>query len=165
MRQLARSLVLLGLLAAMLGCDPAPPSATGNARDDVMSATESSKDFGSYVVHFNAINTDKLTAEVARQYGIVRSKTGALLTVNLHRKNADGTTTPITGTVTASAANLNGQFKTMTLRELREADAIYYLGELQITDGEALTYTVEAIPTGGTEPLTVKFMKTFYVDE
>ena len=33
-----------------------------------------SKDFGDYIVHFNAISTDQLSSEIARTYNIVRSK-------------------------------------------------------------------------------------------
>jgi hypothetical protein len=160
-----RSFALLVLLGAVFGCEPAANRGVGNAGEAALSGIESSKDFGNYVLHFNAINTDKLTADVAREYDIVRSKSRALLIVNVHEKNDDGTATAVTGKVTASAANLNGQFKTMTLRELPVEDAIYYLGELPITDGEALTYTVEAIPAGETEPLVVRFKKQFFVDD
>jgi hypothetical protein len=160
-----RSFALLVLLGATFGCEPTANRSAGNSRDSVLSATESSRDFGEYVVYFNAINTDQLTADIARQYDIVRSKSRALLNVNIHRKNDNGSTSAVTGKVTASAANLNGQFKTMTLQEIRAEDAIYYIGELPITDGEALTYTVEAIPEGETAPLVVRFKKQFFVDE
>lgn len=160
-----RSFALLVLIGAVVGCEPAANRGVGSARDEVLSATENTKDFGDYELHFNAINTDQLTADIARQYDIVRSKGRALLNVNIRRKNADSTTSSVTGKVTASAANLNGQFKTMTLREIRAEDAIYYIGELPITDGEALTYTIEAIPEGATQPLVVRFKKQFFVDE
>jgi hypothetical protein len=106
-----RSFALLVLIGAIFGCDPAADRGVAGARDEVLSATENSKDFGDYELHFNAINTDQLTADIARQYDIVRSKGRALLNVNIRRKNPDATTSAVTGKVTASAANLNGQFK------------------------------------------------------
>jgi len=35
---------------------------------------ENSQDFGDYVVHFNALNTNHLPPTVTREYGIKRSK-------------------------------------------------------------------------------------------
>lgn len=159
-----RSFALLVLIGAAFGCDSGPNRAVVGARDQVLSATENTKDFGNYEVHVNALNTDRLTADVARQYDIVRSKERAALIVNIRRKNPDTTTSAVPAKVTASAANLNGQFKTMTLREIRVEDSIYYIGELPITDGEALTYTIEAIPEGEAEPLVVRYKQQFFVD-
>lgn len=160
-----RSFALLVLFALTSGCEQAANRGGGNGGESALPATESTRDFGEYVVYFNAINTDQLTEEIARRHDIIRSKSRALLNVSIHRKNDGGTPAAVTGAVTASAANLNAQFKTMTLRELREENAIYYVGELPITDGEALTFTVEAIPTGESEPLVVRFKKQFFVDE
>ncbi|MCG8325283.1 MAG: DUF4426 domain-containing protein, partial [Thiotrichales bacterium] len=40
---------------------------------------ENRKDFGEFVVHVNALTTDQLPAEVARQNKISRSKSKAML--------------------------------------------------------------------------------------
>lgn len=154
----------LGLLIAsvwLAACSPADGVATTNTVEGVLPATESTKDFGDYVLYFNALNTDTLKPEVASEYGIVRSKSRAMLSVSIHRKP----NTAVTGTVTASAVNLNGQLKNMTLREVREGEAIYYIGELAITDSEVLIYTIEAKPTDDPTPLTLRFQKQFFVDE
>ena len=130
-----------------------------------MPATESTKDFGEYVLFFNALNTDQLSPDIAREYGIVRSKSRALLNVSIHRKLDGGRTEAVTGAVSASAINLNGQLMTMTLREIREDTAIYYVGELAITDGEVLIYTIDATPSNDPSRFTVRFKKQFFVEE
>ena len=71
----------------------------------------------------------------------------------------------MTGAVSASAINLNGQLMTMTLREIREDTAIYYIGELAITDGEVLIYTIDATPSNDPSRFTVRFKKQFFVEE
>lgn len=152
--------------AALLGCGPpAPEVDVTNTIEGVLPATESSRDFGDYVVYFNALLTEQLTPDIARQYEIVRSKSRALLNVSIRRKEADGTTTSVTGAVTASAINLNGQLKPMTLREIREEQAIYYIGELAITDAEILIYTIDVTPSNEPSRFTVRFKKQFFVDE
>jgi hypothetical protein len=158
----------LGLIIAsawVAACGPAEQVDVTNTVEDVLPATESSKDFGDYVVYFNALNTDQLKPEVAREYGIVRSKSRAMLSVSIHRKGPNGQNTAVTGAVAASAVNLSGQLKTMTLREVREEEAIYYIGELAISDTEVLIYTIDVTPSNDPSRFTVRFKKQFFVEE
>jgi len=160
-----RLLASLVLAAGVAACEPATIVDAASTEEGVLPATEGHKDFGEYVVYFNALNTDQLSPDIAREYGIVRSKSRALLNVSIHRKRDNGQTEAVTGAVSASAINLNGQLKTMTLREIREEAAIYYIGELAITDGEILIYTVDATPSNEPSRFTVRFKKQFFVEE
>lgn len=160
-----RALASLVASTWLLGCEPAMNVDATNTQQDVLPATESQRDFGDYVVYFNALTTDQLTPDIASQYGIVRSQRRALLNVSVHRKLEGGATEAVAGTVSASATNLNGQLKNMTLREIREEAAIYYVGELGVTDGEVLIYTVEAMPTGGARPLQLRFTRQFFANQ
>ncbi len=165
MAQGLRSLALAATAAWLFGCKPAAQVDITNTQEDVLPATESHRDFGDYVVYFNALNTDQLTPEIAREYEIVRSKSRALLNVSIHKKEANGQTMAVTGAVAASAINLTGQLKQMTLREIREGDAIYYIGELPITNGEVLIYTVDVTPGNESSRFTVRFKKQFFIDQ
>jgi hypothetical protein len=160
-----RLLASLVLAAGMAACEPTSLGDAESTEEGVLPATESSKDFGEYVLYFNAVLTDQLTQDIAGEYGIVRSKSRALLNVSIHRKGDNGQTEAVTGAVSASAINLNGQLKTMTLREIREESAIYYIGELAITDGEILIYTIDATPSNEPSRFTVRFKKQFFVEE
>jgi hypothetical protein len=160
-----RTLACVAAAIGLAACEPTPSLDFTSTQDGVLPATEGSKDFGEYVLYFNALNTDTLTPEIAREYSIVRSKSRALLNVSIHHKLADGRTEAVTGAVTASAINLNGQLKTMTLREIREETAIYYIGELAITDGEVLIYTIDATPSNDPSRFTVRFKKQFFVEQ
>jgi hypothetical protein len=127
-------LACLVLAAGIAACEPTTNVDPTSTQDAVLPATESSKDFGEYVLYFNALLTDQLSPDIASEYGIVRSKSRALLNVSVHRKLDNGLSEAVTGAVSASAINLNGQLKTMALREVREETAIYYIGELAVTD-------------------------------
>jgi len=146
-------------------CEPESAVNPGSSQEDVLPATQNMKDFGEYVLYFNALNTDQLTPEIAREYGIVRSKSRALLNVSIHRKLANGQTEAVTGAVSASAVNLTGQLENMTLREIREDQAIYYVGELAVTNSEVLIFTIDATPSNDPSRFTVRFKKQFFVDE
>jgi hypothetical protein len=159
-----RTLACLILAAGLAACEPNDPN-VATTLEGVLPATESTKDFGEYVLFFNALNTDQLSQDIAREYGIVRSKSRALLNVSIHRKLDGGRTEAVTGAVSASAINLNGQLMTMTLREIREDTAIYYIGELAVTDGEVLIYTIDVTPASDPSRFTVRFKKQFFVAE
>ena len=126
--------------------------------------TETMQDFGDYTLHFNAMTTDRLTAEVAQRHGIVRSSNRAMLNVSIVKKQEGAIGIPVRGTVEVSAANLTGQLKPVSLREITEAEAIYYIGESSVADGETLVYTIDATPVDETTPMSVRYMKQFFVN-
>jgi len=161
-----------GFCAALLtcvglaGCDQPSPATGGGAGGEieVLSATESSRDFGDYEVHFNALTTDQLTPEIAGEYDIVRSRNRALLNVSILRKREGGGTTPVAGAVAASAVNLTGQLKNLLVREIREGDAIYYIAETPVTNGESLIFSLDVTPQNEASRFSVRFQKQFFVD-
>ena len=123
----------------------------------------SSRDFGDYVLHFTAIPTNSLTPEIAGNYGITRSANRVLLNVSILKKTEGALDVPVAGKVSASAVNLNGQAKNLSVREIREGEAIYYVGDVAISGEEALVFSVEAQPTdAGGAPLSVRFQRQFY---
>ena len=122
------TLATLSLISCIYGCGgagdaPTVPKAQHAAASDV--------DIGNHVVHFSAQSTDHLPPEVARTYGIVRSKNRAMLNVSVIQKE---TTTSVTADVTVRTVNLAGQLKNVTMRKIQEQEAIYYIGETGIAN-------------------------------
>jgi hypothetical protein len=156
----ALSAAALFLVAA---CDqPAPPSAS--TREPALRATESSRDFGDYVVHFNAISTDQLTPEIARQYSIVRSSNRGMLNVSIIRKAQNTIGTPVPGSIFASAVNLTGQQRELAFREIREEEAVYYIAEFSVANEETLIFTIDVTPMNEPSRFSVRYMKQFYTN-
>ncbi len=125
---------------------------------------EQSQDFGDYVVHFNALNTNLLSPKVAKEYGITRSNQRAMLNVAVQRKKLGTTVQPINAQVTASATNLAGQTKELRMREIKEPYAIYYISEFPISNEETLNFDLSIEPQGSDiEPLSVRFRQQFFV--
>ena len=126
---------------------------------------DTQKDFGDLEVHYNAIRTDQLTPEVARAYGIERSaepraaERGACCA-----KTPDGATTPVDGTVTASAHNLNGQLKSLAMRRVQEGTAVYFIGEVGISGNEILVFNIDVEPAAGGGRRSVQFKREFFAD-
>ena len=126
---------------------------------------QQSEVFENHEVHYNALNSKQIPAQVAQAYGIRRSSSSALLTITIMKKEEGTYGTPIHATVTASGINLTGQRRNIKMREASDADgAVYYLGELPVRNMELFNFTVEMIVEGEALPLVVNFRQQFYTE-
>lgn len=124
---------------------------------------ENSQQFGEFTVHYNAFSSDTLPPAIARQYGFVRSKNRGLLNITVLRGASSETSgEAVTALVRASASNLSGQLKELTMREVREREAIYYIGQFRVSDEETLNFTVEVRPEGASVWHRVAFDQQFF---
>jgi hypothetical protein len=157
------ALLVSGLLAcavlAIAGCNSGGPE-PGQARPATPSEP-THQDFGDFELHYNAVRTDELTPTVARAYGIERSANRVLLNVSLLRKEPDGRTTPVDGTVTARAYNLNGQLKNLEVRRITEGTSVYFIGEVGISGTEILVFDIDASPLDRPGKYSVQFKREF----
>lgn len=126
---------------------------------------QQSQDFGQYVVHYNALNTNLIPPQVAQAYGIQRSSSRALLNITVLRKVMDNPGTPVHASVKAGAVNLTGQRRDLTMREISDSEgSVYYIAEMPVHNMEMFDYTVEVTPEGESDPLVVKFRHQFYTE-
>jgi hypothetical protein len=126
---------------------------------------QQSQDFGQYVVHYNALNTNLIPPQVAKGYGIQRSSSRALLNVTVLRKVMNNPGSPVEAEVSASGINLTGQRREIAIREIREPEgAVYYIGELPIHNMETYNFAISLKIEGESEPLLVKFQQQFYTE-
>ena len=125
-------------------------------------SAEQSETFGDFTVHYNAINTEMLDANVARAYKITRSKNRALLNISV-LKNVMGTSVqPVKASVTATVTNLSAQMRKIKIRELEDAGAIYYIGEIPVSNEENLSFDVQVQPEGSDETYSLDFQQTIF---
>lgn len=126
-------------------------------------SADQSEDFGDHTIHYNTVNTDFLAPEVARFYGITRSSNRAILTVTVLRKDPDASAVPIKAEIQAHAVNLSNQLKAVSMREISDGKAIYYVGEFPIADQETLNFDLEVSTEGGASH-TLAFTRQFFTD-
>jgi len=122
-------------------------------------ASASDIDIGDHIVHFSAQSTDQLPPDVARAYGIVRSKNRAMLNVSVIK---EGTTIAVPADITVRTVNLAGQLKNVTMRKIEEQEAIYYIGETAVANHETLVFNISITPEGATVASDVRFTREFY---
>ncbi|MEM6640232.1 MAG: DUF4426 domain-containing protein [Pseudomonadota bacterium] len=155
-----RAVALVFALTLAAGCGPGSSSLEEAPVARPLAPT--SKDFGDYVVHFNAISSSIISPEDAAKYGIARSRSSALLNVVMLSKDGAPGHTPVSGDVLVKVTNLTGQVKNIAMKRVTEGRAIYYIGEVAVTNDERLNFNIEATPEGKSRPLTIKHQQQFF---
>jgi hypothetical protein len=158
-----RPLLLVAVTGLFLGCGPGSGEGDGREAEPAREITQKSfTESGEYVVHYNAQATEMLPPEVARAYGIQRSANRAMITVSVIKKREGTIGDTVAADVTVSASNLTGQLKSVETREIRESQAIYYIGEVGVANRETLIFDISVKPEGETTPITARFRQQFY---
>lgn len=127
----------------------------------VLSSAQSSITRGPYTLHYSALPSTLITPEVARNSGLTRSASRGLLNIAVIKKDGEREFA-VTAVIEAAATNANGQRQSLRMREVREGEAIYYLGEPRIGEGERLDFELRITPEGTGEPIALRFTQTFH---
>ena len=126
-----------------------------------VSAAENMKKLGNMNVHYMAMGATFLTPEIAKAYGIERSKYNALINISV-LDNSKPSTPAKSVAISGTAENITGQFKRLEFEEVKEGSAIYYLAQLNYRDKETVKFDITI--SDGSESHQLKFSKMFYVD-
>ncbi|GBL44785.1 hypothetical protein SFMTTN_0586 [Sulfuriferula multivorans] len=143
------------LVASLLALPFAAHAAQTNPAEQVVK-------YGNIEIHYNAMPTDELQPEVAKNYHIERSRNRGLLTIAVLRKNKLGVSEPVSAVITATVVNLNSQLAEIDMRTVKEGSAVYYLGEFRITPPDTLKFNVSAKPAGETRKYQAEFSRPFF---
>lgn len=111
---------------------------------------EQKVEFDDYELHYIVLNTTELSPQVAQAYKITRSGKQAFINLSVLQQSIGGYGTPVAATITARQRSLVGQTSNISLREIREGDAIYYIGTFRIFDQETLWFDIELELSDGT---------------
>jgi len=120
---------------------------------------EQKKELGSWDVHYIAFTSTFLTPQVAKEYGLVRSKFNGIINISvLDRQDKAAQSVILTG----EAKNLIGVIKSLKFKQVTEGKAIYYLAVLPFSDQEQYRISIDI--NNGLEQKTLKFQHKFYAD-
>jgi len=152
--------LLASFCIGLAACDKQPNAAIQPAQPGAESFVSS----GDYEMHYNAVRTDQLTADIARAYGIERSKNKVLLNVSV-LNHSNGNSIATEANINVTARNLNNQVRDLPLRRIAEGNAIYYIGEADIGNGaETLVFEISAIPNGSNNTINAKLTREFFAN-
>ena len=126
-----------------------------------MAQAEQAEKFGNIEVHYNAMLSTSLLPDVAKNYKIDRSPTRGIVTISVLKKNAMGVAQPIPAKLTVYMVNLSNQLGDISMREIKEGSAMYYLGEFRVVPPNTLRFTV-TVEANGDPMREVSFSQKFY---
>lgn len=119
---------------------------------------------GDYALHFNAVTTDTITPDIARHYGLIRSRNRALLNIVITKKEEGTLGTPVAAEVRAYTTNLLGQQRRLYLREIQEPNAIYYIADFLVRNREQLNFHIDVRPEGTATFIPAAFTQEFFTE-
>jgi hypothetical protein len=122
---------------------------------------ENSTKIPGHTVHHNVITTDFLSPSIASAYRIIRSKNRGMINISVIRDEEGTTGKPVSASITARAINLLGQERLIRLKEIREGEAIYYIGDFIIPNNERLVFMLDVRPEGAKKPSIAKLEHQF----
>ncbi len=122
------------------------------------SAAEVAK-VGDLEMHSVAVPSTELTPEAAKDYNITPAAGRGLLTVTLIKKGRNGKAESVSGQVYAGAVTQDNKLFSIPIREVRQPDGVYYLGEYRVNAPDTLRFLVNANVLG--KPLKAEFTRAF----
>ncbi|MDH5630273.1 MAG: DUF4426 domain-containing protein [Gammaproteobacteria bacterium] len=108
---------------------------------------------GDVTIHYNALNSADIPAEVAASYKIDRNGRTGIINIAVFKNDQ-----PVVAHVFGHGKNLLGQLKDLAFKEIREEQAIYYIATYTFSDAEEVFFelNIQADKTGSLIPISFK---------
>lgn len=122
-----------------------------------------------FIVHWSAVNTNALTADVAQRLGVQRRASHALVVLSPRREPASAAAAepaskPVSAAASGIVRRLTGQRQDLRWREVEAGGQRDLIAEFEIQDGEHLAFDISVKPDGASYPLSIRFSRQFYRD-
>lgn len=124
-------------------------------------SAENMKKLGNMNVHYMAIGSTFFTPEIAKAYGISRSRYNGLVNISVLDTTKEGTPAKAVS-IMGNAKNNLGQVKKLDFTEVTEGKAIYYLAQVSYRNEETLHFNISI--NDGKQVQQLTFSQTFYTD-
>lgn len=123
-------------------------------------AAEQKASQGNLDVHYSAFNSLFLRPQIAKQHGLTRSPSIAILHISARTNHSPGNSASVPARIEGEMINLLSQRTALEFQEIQEPSAWYYLATFPFTDGEMLRFEFHVLADGKTIPLN--FSQQFY---
>jgi hypothetical protein len=114
---------------------------------------------GDLEMHSSAVPSLDLTPEAARDFNVSAEPGRGLLTITVMRKTGPGRAITLPAQVYAGAVDQNNYLFSIPIREVRNGEHVYYLGEFRMNTPSTLRFLVSANVLG--KPLKSEFAREF----
>lgn len=125
---------------------------------------EQKQDFGPYEIHYMALPTTVLQPEIARKFGLVRSKTAGFLNVSVFKNLPDGSRQPVAAFIRGHIKNPLQQQRPLEFTRMNEGKHLYQVANFWYSQGEMMTFALEVLADPNAAPFALKFSQALYPD-
>lgn len=120
---------------------------------------------GDYQVHYSAVSTSFLSADVAAEHGIQRSPAMALVNVSVLQELEDGTMRAVNAPVSGKVGTVGSSSPaSLSFRSLRTGDSVSQIALFRIIEDEPMRFDLEVRHDRNQVPAEVGFIQRFTID-
>ena len=117
--------------------------------------------FRDYTVHYNTFPSMSLDPKIAKVVGIKRAPYCSVLTIAVKKHGQAQAISSSKAKISGNAYNLIGQIRAIKLREIKDGNAIYYVGDFTALDQENLKFKIFVRPEGESVSQELEFERNF----
>jgi len=118
------------------------------------------QDFDNLEIHYIALPSTFLQADIAQKYNIKRSRYNGVINISVLDKKSNDKA--VSASLSGTGKNLLGQSQTLSFTEIKEGDSIYYIADFPFTNEEIVNFNIIIKTPKKTNIL--KFQHKFYTD-
>ncbi len=120
------------------------------------------KRFGAFEIHYNAFYSIDIASTVAQMHQLPRDDNIAWINISIVKK-AENQARSHRADIILEVQNLAGQVKKVPLREIKEKDALYYIGHFRFAHAETFRFNIEVRPSDDENQIyEIYHQQTFY---
>ncbi|WP_245947781.1 DUF4426 domain-containing protein [Billgrantia montanilacus] len=120
---------------------------------------------GNYQIHYSAVSTSFLSADVAAEHGIQRSPAMALVNVSVLEEREDGTTRTVNAPVSGTVGSVGDSSPaSLSFRSLRTGDSVSQIAVFRIIEDEPMRFDLEVRHDRNEAPADIGFIQRFTID-
>ena len=129
------------------------------------SMAEQKKVYGDYEVHYIGLTSSELDKDVAKSYGIPRSRALGYLSISVLKTGISELPVAWNAKMTGEVSNLIGQTRELSFTRIQETNALYFYSTFDFYDSDMYRFHLKVTPEGTHKTLDVKFDQRFYQGE
>ena len=119
---------------------------------------------GDFTVHATAFSSESLSPEIARRIGLTRAGNRAVLNVSVVKEQAGTLGVSSTALVEAWIVKPEGMQGRIPMREIRDGNAVAYLGEFPLESPATVDFEIQVRPAGASEIPTIRLSQELFAE-
>lgn len=119
---------------------------------------------GDFTIYTNAFSAETLTPEIAQRIGFARDKHRGILNVTVVEDRPGGPGASGIALVEAQIVKPEDHKGPIPMREIRDGEAISYMGEFLLKEPASLDFEIRVRPAGAAEVQTIRMRQELFVE-